>query len=719
MNTVTVTKEHVINLLKQSSPEPLVLPVPPSADHTDHMLKIALMGHTKLAADHILHPDMKDLLLDTLGAFVRRAGFIIRSENFNKVNPANLNNAIVKRARIYDTVLELIMNLVGAESRWAGFDECTVEKALTILVNALEEWENLERSELGSPIIILSVIEYNIQQMLKVNKGVSLVAEMAKELLNSIDQNNIARSYLRYVKKIFTENIYRKVYDSKMCKFGNDYALGLRWLRHLGFVQVSTNPVLAARAYDDDPDLWNKFAEYAKNVLTKKFPEWFKDPEKYADDITMESTRFALMDNFYVFRVPFILSKYHDGLVSYQLNPLIAHDVEKSVEAARTFAMWLEEDLKVYDEYLWWGYNLPEKGRPNLVIKVAAAYPASIEIAEKLNEMGIGQNITVSFTLAQEVLVAYGAMKGMAKAIKKGVWPSQTYDTNMGGRLEDHLREEIAADLLLKGLEKVAEDKKMVILEKLAKGLKVDDTTWDKLKSSSIKEISKYLCSHRVLGRDLIREPYIEALAETGAYGSKEDVLKMLKPLETALKLSGTYVAQRVYEVLFAPWNREKWVEHLVKEFNITREQAEIVLDRIDLLPASKRKPIDTLYTFASRNMTNTEFPDHQVKVVNEVISKNIKLDDLAESIFQELPREYLKILMKYEDFVKAYEASPEVVELLRKVGINRDYGTRGVSPKDWPSYGPCAKTMDEFTKSYLAFREKVVKLIKSIASST
>ncbi len=36
------------------------------------------------------------------------------------------------------------------------------------------------------------------------------------------------------------------------CKFGNDYALGLRWLRHLGFEQVSTNPVLAARAYQDE-----------------------------------------------------------------------------------------------------------------------------------------------------------------------------------------------------------------------------------------------------------------------------------------------------------------------------------------------------------------------------------------------------------------------------------------------------------------------------------
>lgn len=713
---VSVTKEYVINLIKQSSVEPLTLPVPPSVDHADHMLKIALMGHTKLAADHILHPQMKNILLETLGAFIRRAGLIIRSENLAKADPNVLNNWIVKRARIYDTVLELVMNLVGAESRWAKFDECTVELALNILTNGLEEWENIERLELGSPVVLLSVIEYNVQLMLKVNKGVSLVADMAKELLNSIDTSNVAKSYLNAVKKVFGENFYRKAYDKGLCKFGNDYALGLRWLRHLGYVQVSTNPPLAARAYDDDPDLWNKFVEYAKNVLIKKYPEWFKDPDKYADDIAMEATRFALMDNFYVFRVPFISSNYHDGLVSYQLNPLIAHDVEKSIEAARTFATRLEEDLKVYDEYLWWGYNVPEKGRPNLVIKVAAAYPASINIAEKLNEMGIGQNITVSYTVAQEVLVAYGAMRGMAKAIKKGVMPTQTYDTNMGGRLEDHLREEIAAQILLKGLEKVGTEKRLEILEKLARGLKVDDATWSKLKSSDIKDVARYLCSHRVLGRDLLRDPYIEALAETDAYGVKDDVLKMLKPLEMALKLSGTYVAQRVYEILFSPWNREKWIEHLMKEFGISRMQAEIVLDRIDLLPASKRKPIDTLYTFAGRNMTNTEFPDHQLKVVKEVTEKNTRLDDLAESIYQELPVEYLDILMEYEDFVKAYEASPEVVELLKKVGINKDYGSRGVSPKDWPSYGPCAKTMDEFTKAYLAFRNNVVKFVKSLA---
>ncbi|MEM4584608.1 MAG: transaldolase family protein, partial [Ignisphaera sp.] len=624
---INLSKDYVISLLKKVSIEPLSLPVPPAVDHADHMLKTALAGYTKLAADHILHYDMKNMLLDVLGSFIRRANLIIRSESLSTTDLERLNTRILRRARIYDTVIELIMNLVGVESRWSGFDEETIEEAITILTNALNEWEDIERIELGSPNVLLATIELNVKEMLKVNKGKSLVAEMARKIMNSIDMDAVAKSFVLAVRNVFTENVYRKSYEKGLCKFGNDYALGLRWLRHLGYVQVSTNPVLAGKAYDDDPDLWNRFIDYARNILSKKYPEWFKDPDRYADDIAMEATRFALLDNFYVFRVPFILSRYHDGLVSYQLNPLIANNVEKSVEAAKIFAMRLEEDLKIYDEYLWWGYNVSEKGRPNLVIKVAAGYPESIEIAERLNEIGIGQNITVSYTVAQEVLVAFGAMKGMAKAVKKGIIPTQTYDTNMGGRLEDHLREDIAAKLLMKALENVDEDKKMMLLEKLAKGLKVDEATWTKIKSLNIRDIVDYLCSHRVLGRDLIREPYIEVLAETGAYGSREDVLKMLKPLEMALKLSGTYVAQRVYEILFSPWNREKWIEYLVREFGIRRDQAEMILDRIDLLPASKRKPIDTLYTYASRNMTNTEFPDHQLSVVKEVIEKNIRLD--------------------------------------------------------------------------------------------
>jgi len=708
---------RVKEAIKAFRPKKLELPIPPRVDHSDHMLKTALDGHTKLAADHILYPAMRGKLVEVLGSLSRRAYIeFVDSSPIKASNDEDLSQRIVKRALIYDLILEVLWNLVGVEVKWAKLDPREVEKSIEIMLNLLKLLESVERSEYGEPVILRAVIDEQLRSMKIVNKGNSMLAFIAEKVEKELDPKNLGESYFKALSRELRTNIYRIVYEKGMCKFGNDYALGLRWLRHLGYVQVSTNPALAARAYDDDPELWEKFKEYAKEVLSREHPEWFKDPEKYADDIAMEATRFGLLENFLVFRVPFILSNYHDGLVSYQLNPLIAHDVEKSVEAAKEFYKRLERDLKVYDEYLLWGYDVVEKGRPNLVIKVAAAYPASIEIAERLNELGIGQNITVSYTVAQEVLVGVAALRGMAKALKRGGIPTQTYDTNMGGRLEDHLRESIAADLLKKALEKVPSDKKDEFLDKLAKNLGVSEDVWRELKSKSVDERIEFLCGKRVLGRNLLRKEFVDALAESGAFGSRDDVVKMLEPIEHALRLSGTFVAQRVYEILFSPWNREKWIQYLVREIGISREEAEFVLDRLDLLPASKRKPIDTLFTFASRNMTNTEFPNHQLNVVKEVEEKKIDIEKLRESIMQPLDPKALEILMKYEDFVKAYEASPEVNELLAKVGIDLKYGSRGVRTEDWPSYGPCVKTMKEFTNAYLKFRSKCVETFKQLA---
>jgi len=500
-----------------------------------------------------------------------------------------------------------------------------------------------------------------------------------------------------------------------MCKFGNDYALGLRWLRHLGFVQVSTNPVLVARAYSDDPSLWDKFREYAETKLVKIHPEWFRDPEKYADDIAMEATRFALLDSFFVFRVPFILSNGHDGLVSYQLNPLIANDVEKSVRAAIEFVKRLEQDLMVYDSYLLWGYQCRgEVGRANIVIKVAAVYPEAQYIVERLNELGIGTNITLSYTVSQEVLLAWREMRGMAKALKKGIIPTQVYDTHFVGRLEENLRDHIAAELLFKALENVDETKRRNLLMKLGRSLGVKDVELEKILSQDLLTACKYLTTHRILGRNLLRKEFIEVLAESGAYGSPNDVEKMLTPLENALRLSAIYVAQRVYEILFSPRNRTKWIEYMMREFGLSKEEAEFIMDRIDLLPASKRKPIDTLYALASRNVTNTDIPVQQLAVVQE-LEKRGGYRDLAESIYMPVNREYLDILMKLENFVKAYEASPETNKLLKEIGIEGDFGTRGVDPHEWPNYEPSKKTFEEFTAAYLEFRDKVIRTIKSI----
>jgi len=705
-----MSKENISKLILSAKPKELVLPIPPRADHAQLMILTALDGYTELAADHILYPEADPILDSIVSGLVRRSEIILR-EAFERLSDED----IVMIYRIYDLFLELIANLNGVEVEWAKLSKDKVVSVLDRIVNALSVWESIERERLGSPKILETTIDVKLKKMELVNGGKSLVAHFAKTIRSMLDSNNLAKSYAKAVAEILKNNYYRLLYEEGMCKFGNDYALGLRWLRHLGFVQVSTNPVLAARAYSDDPSLWDKFREYAETKLVKMYPEWFKDPDRYVDDIAMEATRFALLDSFLVFRVPFILSNGHDGLVSYQLNPLIANNVEKSVRAAIEFVKRLEQDLIVYDSYLLWGYQCRgEVGRANIVIKVAAPYPEAQYIAERLNELGIGTNITLSYTVSQEVLLAWREMRGMAKALKKGIIPTQVYDTNMGGRLEDHLREETAAQLLFKALEKLGEDKRKSLLVKLGRSLGVKDSDLEKILSQDLLTVCRYLTSHRVLGRNLLRKEFIEVLAESGAYGSLSNVEKMLIPLENALRLSGTYVAQRVYEILFSPRNKIKWIEYLIREFGLSREEAEFIIDRIDLLPASKRKPIDTLYTFASRNMTNTEFPDHQLAVVQE-LEKRGGYRDLAESIYMPLGNELLDILMKIEDFVKAYEASPEVNKLLKEIGIEGDFGTRGIDPQDWPSYGPCRKTLEEFTNGYLVFRDNVIKVIKSI----
>jgi hypothetical protein len=381
---------------------------------------------------------------------------------------------------------------------------------------------------------------------------------------------------------------------------------------------------------------------------------------------------------------------------------LIADDVEKSMSAAMEFAQKLENDLRIYDAYLFWGYTEPRgKGRPNLVIKVAAAYPSSIEIVRKINEIGIGQNITLSYTVSQEVILGVAAMEGMAVALGRGLTPTQTYDTNMGGRLEDHLREDVASNLLLKAVENMSSIEEEAILEKMASGLGVKGERMADFKAKDLKGKVDFLVSRRILGGSLLNDVFIETLVSTKVYGGREHVLNMLKTFEDAIKMSGTYVAKRVYEILFSPLNRSKWVEYLVRKFSIPRESAELIISRIDLLPASKRKPEDTFLTLSRRNVTNTEFPNHQLAVVKEALREGFKMEDYEDSINRELDCEALKVLMIIEDFVKAYEASPELNSLLKEAGIYGNYGSRGVGTGDWPNNGPCIKTSKEFTEAY------------------
>ncbi len=698
----------IYQVIKGAKPEKLTLPIPPRTDHADHVVKTALMGYPELAADHLLHKEMVGKLKDVISAILRQSNLEFINARIREGDDLEVKKKkIITRYRCYRLLLEIFFNLIGIESKWVGFSDDEVDFSLNCIINTLEAWENQEKEEYNEPKVAWATIKIILDDMKRIRKGESMLAYIAREVEDSLNKDRLMYSFVTSMKDKLQNNIYYKLSLMKACKFGNDYALGLRWLRHLGFVQVSTNPVLAAIAYDEKPELWDSFKE-----VVLEHPEWLKDPEKYADEIAMEATRIGLMENFLVFRVPFILSNYHDGLVSYQLNPNIASNVERSLEDALKFYMRTQEYLKIYDSYLLWGYSeVQEKGRPNIVFKVAGAYPAALEIAEKLNERGMGTNITVVYTVSQEVLLGVSEMKGMAKALKRGIKITQVYITNMGGRLEDHLREVEAEKLLRDALSKVENSEEF--LEELASDLGVLE---DFRKLKDFDEKIKFLCKKKVL-RKLTNPAFVKAITKSGILGKDEKkVYDELARRERIIGFAGIYVTQRVYKILFSPENRPKWINYLQEKFGLTREQAEEILDKIDVLPASKRKTIDTILTLASRNMTHTEFPDQQLRVLLESRKKDFKLIDYLESVMEEYDGEILNELMKREDFVKAYEVSPELAKILNEVGIKGDFGNRGLRVSEWPNYGPCVKTMTQFTEGYERFKLKCVEFVKKIA---
>lgn len=182
-------------------------------------------------------------------------------------------------------MIEIALNVVGAEGVKVGFSEDEIKEVLNQIVQVLELWESLE--DPGKPII-KTVVEKLIRDMKIVASGNGMVPKMAEEVENRLVENRLASSFIKAAYEVMRENVYFKMTLKKMCRFGNDYAIGLRWLRHLGFVQVSTNPVLAAKAYDDDSRLWEEFRKVVKN-----HPEWYGNPESFRDEIAMAATMIA------------------------------------------------------------------------------------------------------------------------------------------------------------------------------------------------------------------------------------------------------------------------------------------------------------------------------------------------------------------------------------------------------------------------------------------
>ncbi len=676
---------------------------PSSEDHVAQMVQLVLLGQTRLAADHLLFAKGPGLLREMISGLIRQLNVRFRQARTIPASDGEdqREEKIRFRGLAYETLIEAAFNFFGLESQ--PLNEGEKQECLTYISHTLANWENLEMEE-GRLSIAASVVSKLLSEMKLVMQGASMQAHIASEMEEGLfRQGQVILSFLKRAEEAIKDNIYYRLVKKGECRFGNDYALGLRWLRHLGYEQVSTNPVLAARAYQDDPRLSQIFQEGAKGH--PRYPAWRQDPARHGDEIALYATLIALWDNLHVFRPIYyhLREESGGGVVSFQLNPNVAHLVKESVtDAFEAFAL-ASEDLGRYDAHLLAGYgaNL-ERGRPNMVIKVAASSPAAREITRILNSYGYGTNITVVFTVAQEATLILDEAAGMAAGLKKGIRPTQLYMTNMGGRLESHLREVKLEELFGQLKQKVGETQALEAVRTLAQA----NGTVNKLEAARTYE-EKVIAATRFLhGQRHIDEPVIKALE---AVSSPEELQKW----ESAVSMAGTCVARRVWGLFFSRENKRKWASYLMKKHDLSRPQAWLILDRIHYLPASKRKAEDTLWTLSGNNMVHTEFPNQQEAVRQMAKGEHFRSWPYHESIRQEVPEEVLALLSQMGDFRKAYEINDELAECLMEAGIRGNFGRGGLKPAEWAEYGAVEKTLNEFKAAYDKFKQDMVALVQ------
>ena len=702
-----VTQTLIDQIVQSNGPERLSPEGRPpiTDDHVAHICQLAQIGQTSLAADHLLFPEINGILPKTVSGVIRELNILFfQSRPLDDETEATFQRRVLFRQYAYEVLVEMALNFYGLESRWLLAPEKKV--SVQYILNALEEWENREKSE-GEYSVARAVVRKWLEGMKKVQKGNSMVAKTASRIEGNLDLGkNILGDFLKNAEEEIKGNIYYRLVKEGRCRFGNDYALGLRWLRHLGFEQVSTNPVLAARAYQDNPDLSDTFREELRRH--PKFHEWSSAPSLHGEEVALFATLLALWDNLYVFRPIFfnLRNESGGGIVSFQLNPNIAHLVEESIrDVFKAFSL-ASENILIYDRYLLAGYRMDaEKGRANMVIKVAATTPAARTITRTINTYGFGSNITVDYSVSQEATLILEEMDGMAGALRKGIQPTQLYMTNMGGRLESHLRE-VKLEELFEALKKKAGEQEAT--EKVKRLSETNGTKEKVAKASTYQE--KVVAATRFANQRTINDPVCEALEDVA---SKQALLDW----EDAISRSGTFVARRAWSIFFSPKNRLRWTRYLRKKYGVTQAQAKLILHRIYYLPASKRKPFDTYWTLSSRNLVHTEFPDHQENVRTMSERQGFRLKSYENSISKIFPPQFLQLLNQLEDFRKAYEINPELEKIFKSVGIAGNFGPGGLKPEEWPEFGPVQKTLTEFKASYDAFEKEMVSTLQKLVS--
>lgn len=234
---------------------------------------------------------------------------------------------------------------------------------------------------------------YSLLKKLGYKKEIDLIKQEAKK----INSYNICELALESDNEIINNRL------------GNNDGTGLKKAMRQGAVLVTTNPQIVNVLRKRFPDYWDS----KKQEIKKRNPD-FK-LEQLAARITTE----AVLESARLLRPIYENGDIHMGYVSFQLNPNLSKDSEAMIKDAKMVWEWLKQDFNGED--------------PNVVFKVPGTY-AGLDTARDLTNKGIGVNITVNYSVAQQIAFADIIEKGKAK---------HCYLTQMNRRLESPVAEEI------------------------------------------------------------------------------------------------------------------------------------------------------------------------------------------------------------------------------------------------------------------------------------
>ena len=650
-----------------------------------HSVKAAFKEEETLAvADQILIAPVPGNLLDRLNRLLKA---ILESGGSGQ--------------HICKTLIQLGLNFVGRDAEIVGYGADEIEAALNRVLSVIDDLEG------ETATAMIRVVDAFLSDMKSVNLSDSLSGLLAERIEPSLNRGNPGRSFLELLKQHMRSSVYWQMIAGNYGKFGNDFARGLEYLRHYGFCQVSTNPVLAARAFDEDPRLTE-----ALKAEIDKHDDWKQNPKAHADEMAMAATLIALWPNLAIFRPLALYTDLKDYMVSFQLNPNIANQADASVEDARNAHRLAAEFLKKYDRLLGLGDRAGQTD-PNIVFKVGGGHKAARRITQQLNSEAVGTNNTVVYTVAQEVRLILDAFGGKARAVQKNLGVVRTYETNMGGRFVSHLREVAAEQMFVAAAAGAGQEETQALLDELARSLDVIASIGKDSTSVSVPAKARAVCAYQYL-KSLDHPIMMKAAALSGRTPAE------INQLEDDLKKAGTLVTRRVYWLFFAPENRPKWIDYLSQAYGLAENQAKWILESMDVLPASKRIPDDTLHALGKANMCHTEFPNHQRAVQLTAEKDGFSLQDYEESVLTSYDPEVALRLRKLPDFCRGYDLTPPLKDfLIQAVGLAvNDWHTRGVQPSEWPEFGAVRKTSAEFKSAYDRFAQKCVETALSLRRS-